>query len=148
MEMQDLSKVFRLTKALIDFHGTSLSEDMIIALRRVKHRILQVGGILNFPITRPLLESVKSSRSRYVQELKAKEEVRSKRKRDNQEKSELLKVESEIKNIETGIEVAEKAISDGSSRLERHLAKTPLDPVKLQADNAIIQMGVQKEKET
>ena len=69
-----------------------------------------------------------------------------KRKRDNQEKSELLKVESEIKNLETGIEVAEKAISDGSSRLERHLAKTPLDPVKLQADNALIQMGVQRRK--
>ena len=136
---------FSINKALIDSHGTSLSEDMIIALRRVKHRILQVGGILNFPITRPLLESVKSSRSRYVQELKEKE-VRSKRKRDNQEKSELLKVESEIKNLETGIEVAEKAISDGSSRLERHLAKTPLDPVKLQADNALIQMGVQRRK--
>ena len=33
-----------------------------------------------------------------------------KRKRDNQEKSELLKVESEIKNLKTGTEVAEKAI--------------------------------------
>ena len=67
-----------------------------------------------------------------------------KRKRDNQEKSELLKVESEIKNLETGIEVAEKPISDGSSRLEMHLAKTHLDSVKLQADNALIQMGVQR----
>ena len=70
---------FSINKAIIDSHGTSLSEDMIIALRRVKHRILQVGGILNFPITIPILESVKSSRSRYVQELKSKE-VRSNKK--------------------------------------------------------------------
>ena len=137
---------FSINKALIDAHGTSLSEDMIVALRRVKHRILQVGGILNFQITRPLLESVKCSRSRYVQELKAKEEVRSKRKRDSEDSSEFLKVESKIKNLETGIEVAEKAISDGSSRLERHLAKTPLDPVQLQADNALIQVGIERRK--
>ncbi|CAL4118339.1 unnamed protein product [Meganyctiphanes norvegica] len=120
---------------------------MIIALRRVKHRILQVGGILNFPITRLLLESVKSSRSRYVQELKAKE-VRSKGKWDNQEKSELLKVESEIKNLETGIEVAEKAIRDGSSRLERHLSKTPLDPVKDSSRQCFNSDGSSKKKET
>ena len=67
---------FSINKAIIDSHGTSLSEDMIISLRRVKHRILQVGRILKFPITRPLLESVQSSYTRYVQELKAKEEVR------------------------------------------------------------------------
>ena len=30
--------------------------------------------------------------------------------------------------------------------MDRHLAKTPLDPVKLQADNALIQMGVQRRK--
>ena len=89
---------------------------------------------------------MQSSYTRYVQELKAKEEVRSKRKRDNQEKSELLIVETEIKSLETGIEVAEKVISDGISRMERHLAKTPLDPVKLQTDNALIQMGVQRRK--
>merc|ERR1711874_512042 len=59
---------FSINKAIIDSHGSSLSEDMIISLRRVKHRILQVGGILKFPITRPLLESVQSSYTRYVQE--------------------------------------------------------------------------------
>ena len=61
---------FSINKAIIDAHGTRVGEDIIIALRRVKHRLLQVGGIVNFEITRPLIESVKLSRSRYEEELK------------------------------------------------------------------------------
>jgi len=39
----------------------------------VKHRLLQVGGILTFEITSPLIESIKLSRSRYEEELKENE---------------------------------------------------------------------------
>ena len=94
----------------------------------------------------PLLESIKMSRTRYEQELKANEQVRSKSKEEIQGKNELLTVESEIKKLEKGIEVADKAISDGSSKLERHLVTTPFDPEKLQSDSALIKMGVQKRK--
>ena len=40
--------MFSINKAINDTHGTRLGEDMIIALRRVKHRILQVGGLKHF----------------------------------------------------------------------------------------------------
>ena len=62
---------FSINKAIIDAHGTRIGEDMIIALRRVKHCLLQVGGLGKFEITRPLIESVKLSGSRYEEELKA-----------------------------------------------------------------------------
>ena len=139
---------FSINKAIIDTHGTRLGEDMIIALRRVKHRILQVGGIMHFKITQPLLESIKMSRNRYEQELKANEQARlnENKVQEIKEKNELLNIETEIKKLEKGIEVADKAISDGSKKLEYHLATTPLDPDKLQSDSALIQMGVQSKK--
>ena len=43
---------FSINKAIIDAHGTRVGEDIIIVLRRVKHRLLQIGGIVNFEITR------------------------------------------------------------------------------------------------
>ena len=49
-------------------------------------------------------------------------------------------------NLETGIEVAEKAISDGGERLDRLLSKIPLDSVQLQAENSFIQMGIQRKR--
>ena len=76
---------FSINKAIIDAHGTRVGEDIIIALRRVKHRLLQIGGIVNFEITRPLIESVKLSRSRYEEELKENEQKEaSKNKEKNQ----------------------------------------------------------------
>ena len=65
-----LEQGFSINKAIIDAHGTRVGEDIIKALRRVKHR-LQVGGIFHFEMTRPLIESVKLSGSRYEEELKA-----------------------------------------------------------------------------
>ena len=54
---------FSINKAIIDAHGTRIGEDVIIALRRIKHRLLR--GVLKFEITRPLIESLKLSRSKY-----------------------------------------------------------------------------------
>ena len=62
-----------INKSIIDCHGTRLGEDLLIALRRIKHHLLQVGGPDNFHVTRPLLESVKLSRSRYEVELQENE---------------------------------------------------------------------------
>ena len=63
---------------------------------------------------------------------------------DIQENNDLHKIENEIKKIEKGIEVAEKAISDGSIKLDHHLTANKLD--KLQEDNALIQMGVNRKR--
>ena len=70
---------FSINKAILDAHGTRLGEDNIIALRRIKHRLLQVGDVTNFEITRPLLESVKLSRKRYEEEQKALSEKKQER---------------------------------------------------------------------
>ena len=57
-----LEQGFSINKAIIDAHETRVGEDIIIALRRVKHRLFQVGSIVHFEITRPLIKSVKLSR--------------------------------------------------------------------------------------
>ena len=94
------------------------------------------------------MDSVKLSSSRYKEELREKEE-KAKLKHKEKEKerrNDIQDIEREIKKIENGIEVADKAISDGSSKLEAHLSSKRLDPVKLQADIALIQMGIQRKK--
>ncbi|CAL4239329.1 unnamed protein product [Meganyctiphanes norvegica] len=133
---------------MIDAHGTKLGEDVLIALRRVKHRILQVGGIQEFEITRALLESVKQSRSRYEEELRSKEKEKSKnvKEKDAQKESELYAIENDIKLVEKGIEVAEKAISDCSKKLDQHLSVKNVNTEKIRADNALIQMGLERKK--
>ena len=57
-------------------------------------------------------------------------------------------IDGEIHKIQQSIEIADKAISDGSTRikLEKHLAAKTLDPQKLQADNSLIQMGIQRKQ--
>ena len=41
---------FSINKAILNAHGTRLG-DNTIALRRVKHRIIHVGGVLKFKTT-------------------------------------------------------------------------------------------------
>ena len=120
-------------------------EDIIIALRRVKHCLLQVGDIVNFEITRPLIESVKLSRSRYEEELKENEQKEaSKNKEKEIQNNSIQDIDKEIKRIEKGIEIADEAIRDGSIKLNAHLSAKKIDPEKLQADNSLIQMGLQR----
>merc|ERR1711913_231907 len=100
-------------------HGTRIGEDVIVALRRTKHRLLQVGGVTKFKITRPLLQSVKLSRCRYEEELREKEKAKSERMdKEILSKKAIKDIDSEIKKIQIGIEVADKAISDGSKKLQ------------------------------
>ena len=56
---------FSVNTRLLAVHGYSTYEDTIIALRIVKDDVLGVGGILDFPITRELWDSVSVSRSKY-----------------------------------------------------------------------------------
>ena len=139
---------FSINKAIIDVHGTRLGEEMLIALRRVKHRILQLGGIMNFKITPSLLESVKASRGRYEAELAALSNLENAQSKDQERHKEIKiqEIEDEIRNIRRGIEVAEKAISDGSNKLQEHLKAKKLDVEKLQSDNSLIQMGMERKK--
>ena len=112
----------------------------------MKHRLLQVGGILTFEITSPLIESVKLSRSRYEEELKENERKESSKNKEKeiQNNNSIEDIDIEIKKIEKGIEIADEAIRDGSSKLNSHLSAKKIDPEKLQADNSLIQMGLQR----
>ena len=56
---------FSVNKLLLAVHGCSTYEDTIIALRMVKDELLRVGSILEFPITRELLDSVSASWSKF-----------------------------------------------------------------------------------
>ena len=47
-------------------------------------------------------------------------------------------------NLKKGIEVADQAISEGSSNLQAHINAKCIDTKKLQADNHMIQMGLQR----
>ena len=106
---------FSINKAIIDAHGTRIGEDIIVALRRIKHRLLLVGGVAKFEITGPSIESVKLSRRKYEEELKEKEQKS--RFEDMiieiHNRNAIQDIETEINKIERDIEVADKAISDG-----------------------------------
>ena len=58
----------------------------------------------------------------------------------------MLIIDNEIRKIERGIEVCDKAISDGSKKLEQHLASKTLDAEKLHSDNELNQMGLQRKR--
>ena len=59
--------------------------------------------------------------------------------------NEIQEIESEIREKE-GIEVAEKAMSDGSKLLAEHLKAGKLDPEKLKKDNSLIQMSMERKR--
>ena len=47
-------------------------------------------------------------------------------------------------NLEKELEVADQAISEGSSNLQAHINAKCIDTKNLQADNHMIQMGIQR----
>ena len=55
-------------------------------------------------------------------------------------------IENDIKLVEKGIEVAEKAIRDGSNKLDQHLSVKKVNTEKIKANNALIQMGLERKK--
>ena len=71
---------FSVNKRLLDVHGYSTYEDTIIALRMVKDALLCIGCVLEFPITRELLDLVGASWCKYEADrsarLQAEEEER------------------------------------------------------------------------
>ena len=57
---------FSINKAMLDFHGNSMDESTIEALRFVKGALLQYPSILDIPIRRSLINNVKDARKWYV----------------------------------------------------------------------------------
>ena len=58
----------------------------------------------------------------------------------------MLNIDNEIWKIVRGIEDADKAIREGSKKLEQRLASKTLDAENLYSDNELIQMGLQRKR--
>ena len=67
---------FSINKHIFQLHGTSLDLDTIEALRFVKDTILSFGPILDIPITKSFIQSVKLAHSCYISDLEAKRRLK------------------------------------------------------------------------
>ncbi|XP_012557417.2 uncharacterized protein LOC105844874 [Hydra vulgaris] len=92
---------FSINKHIIQLHGTSLDPETIEALRFVKDTILSFGSILDIPITKSFIQSVKFAHLSYKADLEAKrrlkekEEKHIKTKETEEAKQHVLKNEKE-----------------------------------------------------
>ena len=66
---------FPINKILLQAHGASIHEDVIIALRINKDELHRVRGALNVMITRDLLDAVHAAYSRYEVDRVARKEA-------------------------------------------------------------------------
>ena len=63
--------------------------------------------------------------------MKKNKKLYPKKKKGIQKRNEMYDIESEIKNLEKGIEVADQAISEGSSNLQAHINAKYIDTKKV-----------------
>ena len=106
---------FSVNKLLLDVHGYSTYEDTIIALRIVKDELLRVGGILEFSITRELLDPVSASWSKYEAErlarLQAESAEKKKREQIKEENERRIVAEKQVAEIDDKIVQCKSNIS-------------------------------------
>ena len=112
---------FSVNKRLLDVHDYSTYEDTIIALRMVKDELLRVGGVLEFPITRELLDSLSASwsnceadRLARPQEENAQRKKREQMKEENERKivaeKQVAEIDDKIVQCKSNISVANDLI--------------------------------------
>lgn len=147
-------KGFSINKAILQSHGSSLSEDTLIALRRVKDSLLRVGGLNNFTINRSLLSSVRQSKQRYKDDLELKRKIskdehekRKENEKNAAQKSLISQIDAEILQKEKGIEVAEETVIDGNRKLQELLMKKPLNQKAVQCASSQIEMGLTRKRQ-
>ena len=106
---------FSINKLLLAVHGYSTYEDTIIALRMVKDELLRVGGVLKFPITRELFDSVSASWSKYeadrLARLQAENAERKKREQMKEENERRTVAEKQVAEIDDKIAQCKSNIS-------------------------------------
>ena len=106
---------FSINKLLLAVHWYSTYEDTIIALRMVKDELLRVGGVLKFPITRELFDSVSASWSKYeadrLARLQAENAERKKREQMKEENERRTVAEKQVAEIDDKIAQCKSNIS-------------------------------------
>ena len=125
---------FSLNKKILDIHGYSLYEETLTALRFVKDELHRVGGVAKFPITKELLDDIKSAFSRYEAdriarkvaketEQRKKEEEKAAAAAREVENAELESLNNEISAAKSSIVVAGELIMQAESDLDEALGK-------------------------
>nr|XP_047123684.1 uncharacterized protein LOC124806649 [Hydra vulgaris] len=121
---------FSINKHIIQLHGTSLDPETIEALRFVKDTILSFGSILDIPITKLFIQSVKFAHSSYKADLEAKHRLKEedkhlKTKETEEAKQHVLKNEKEavLESIQQikNLSVADDLVFEGNSDLKKCL---------------------------
>ena len=150
----DPEKGFSVNKHLLQIHGGNTGKETLEALRLVKDSKARKGGIECIKVTKALIRSCQSAHSLYTSELaekKRQEKVTLDEARKNQEKEEKLKqineIDSDLIMIKSGIEIAEKAISEGNEELELLIKREKLDRDELAKAHQKINMGVKRKTE-
>ena len=151
-----LERGFSINKYLLSIHGTSTSNETIVALCLEKDHLILIGGYMKFLINRNLVLSVKTARQKY-QDLEAKRLLREKESEriklaDKMKgKNKLLEekrsnVEAEIKIKESGISVAEESIQEGNEKLQNQLKQSKISRNEIQKAQLMIDMGLDRKR--
>ena len=144
---------FSINKYLLSIHGTSTSNETIIALRLVKGHLILIGGYMKFSINRDLILSVKTARQKYQQDQEAKRLLKEKEseriklademKEENKSLEEKLSnVEADTKIKESSTSVAEESIQEGSEKLQNQLKQSKISLNEIQKAQSMIDMGL------
>ena len=141
---------FSVNKQLLAMHGYSTYDDTIISLRMVKDELLLVGGILEFPITRELLDLVSASWSKYEADhlvrLQAENAERTKREQMKEENERRIVAEKRVAEIDDKIVQCKSNISVANDLI--YLAqiniKQAVEEKNTQKSRQLTQQGLSK----
>ena len=147
---------FSINKYLLSIHGTSTSNETIVALRLEKDHLILIGGYMKFLINRNLVLSVKTARQKY-QDLEAKRLLREKESErikladEMKENNKLLEeklsnAEAEIKIKKVFISVAEGSIQEGNKKLQKQLKQSKISRNEIQKAQSMIDMGLSRKR--
>ena len=147
---------FSINKYLLSIHGTSTSNETIVALRLEKDHLILIGGYMKFLINRNLVLSVKTARQKY-QELEAKRLLREKESErikladEMKENNKLLEeklsnAEAEIEIKKVVISVAEESIQEGNKKLQKQLKQSKISRNEIQKAQSMIDMGLSRKR--
>ena len=147
---------FSINKYLLSIHGTSTSNETIVALRLEKDHLILIGGYMKFLINRNLVLSVKTARQKY-QDLEAKRLLREKESErikladEMKENNKLLEeklsnAEAEIEIKKVVISVAEESIQEGNKKLQKQLKQSKISRNEIQKAQSMIDMGLSRKR--
>ena len=138
---------FSINNLLLAVHGYSTYEDTITALRMVKDELLHVGGVLKFPITRELFDSVSASWSKYeadrLARLQAENAERKKREQMKEENArQVAEIDDKIAQCKSNISVAndlldlaqdniKQAVEEQNTKTSRQLTQQGLSKLQV-----------------